>query len=991
MGKPISIVRIRTLARCLAMAIAVTAGASVPLAAAYAQSQSKAVEFNIPAGDLAGALDRFAEQSGLQVVSDQPLVKGLKASALTGRHKPADALKALLRGTNLEYSFVNESTIVIRRARPTAPPPAAQPRKADLRSDAQDATELETITVTGSNIRRTDIEGPSPLIVISRQDLDRSGRSNVAEALAQLPQNFSSPILAGTSANGARAINLRGLGSDNTLVLVNGRRQASSGSSGNSPFVDLNSIPLVAVERIEVLTDGASAVYGADAVTGVVNIILKKDFQGSELNIGYGASVEGGADERQFSFTTGWAKGGFSAMVAGEYFKRDRLDPQDRSFSRTNDLRAQGGRDFRVNFANPGNVSSLSGQNLPGLGAPFAAIPHGQDGRGLMPSDFSATAGQINLQSLNSDFSSLIPESERSGLYTRFDGQLSSSLTFFGEVGASQSKTRSSTNPPVFNVVVPTINPFNPFGQPVRVTWLATELPTVLKSGSDSQRITAGLQGGWGPEWNWETSAGYSRDTFERFLTPLSPPAAAVNALLARSDLTTALNVFGDGVGANSPGVLAELGFGRQAINGVGRSKSVNAKADGPILEWAGRQLNAAAGWEYRDEDFESKASAQVSPLAPGTIDTIRGNRDVVAGFVELGTQLFEPEHGISGIRALELQLAGRFEHYSDFGDTANPKFAFRWQPVETIAVRGSIGTSFRAPSLRELFLTTSPATLTVTDPRRGREQVVVDLVRGGNKNLEPEESRNWNFGFVWDTPLSSQLSLTVDFWSLRQEEQITTLGPDALLAAEAFFPNRITRAAPSPGDLAVGRPGRLRALDLTSLNASEARLRGVDLGVMYGVDSSAGRFDVNFSGSYIHDSTRRLTPVSPVEKLEGTLSGVSLGEDADRPEVRAKANLSLFWRRNAWEIGVTERYTGRARDPFSVLHPIVDDHYETDLQLNYVWSGDSGPLAGTRVTLGGENVFNTEPPFRDAVLGFSSALYSPRQAFYYLRLTKSF
>lgn len=984
----------------LSIALSVALYASTPTAHAQASAQTEAVrQYDIPAGSLSKALSAWGAQSGKQLVFPPDLVAEKTSKGVSGRYAASEALTRLLSGSGVSWEVMGDSTIVLKKAPAPAKVPAFKPeQRTEAKKTKEEATELETITVTGSHIRRTELEGPSPVIVISRQDLERSGRSTVAEALAQLPQNFASPVSAGFG-DGTQAINLRGLGVDNTLVLVNGRRMAASGASSNSPFVDLNGIPLTAVERIEVLTDGASAIYGSDAVTGVVNIILKKDFTGSEVSFGLGASQEGGAGERQASFVTGWAKDGFSALFNGEYLRRDSLDASDRSFSSTDDLRARGGTDRRSSSAtNPGNVFSLDGGNLPGLDAPFAAIPSGQDGRNLTPADFAATAGQLNRQSLIADTFHLIPQSERVGLSTKLSATLTPKLTAFAEASFTRNKTVAHrSSPTLTGLIVPETNPFNPFGEPVRVNWLAAELgPITRTSKTDSQRAVVGLEGKFGGSWLWETSVGYSRDEWDDgqapFLRGASASSPIVIELLSRTDPATALNVFGGGGGTNNPEILAELGFGRTASNGVGKVLVAAGKADGVMLELAGRELRAAVGWEYREESVEFNSLVfDTDPRIPSSSGQFSENREVAAGFLELGLPLFGPEHGVPGLRALELQLAARFEHYSDFGNSLDPKVALRWQPTESLAVRGSLGTSFRAPSLRELFVDPSPITFTVADPRRNGESVAVDGFSGGNPALQPEESRSWNLGLVWDVPFLRGLSLTTDFWDLYQQERITVLTAAELVAAEAFFPERITRAEPTPEDIAAGLPGRLLAVDRTSLNASETRMRGVDVGIRYFADSASGRLDLRFNGAYIYRASRQLTPVAPVEQLAGTLSGSLLGEGTDRPLTKFRANLSLFWSRDAWEVGVTERYTGRAGDPFSTAHLEVDDHYETDVQITYAWPGDTGWLAGTRLSLGAENVFNQEPPFRDATFGFTTALHSPRQAFYYFRLTKAF
>lgn len=856
--------------------------------------------------------------------------------------------------------------------------------------------EAEEIVVTGSRIRRAEGESPSPVTILTREDLDRSGRATVAEALAQLPQNLAPPIGEGAGdTNPAGRVNLRGLGADNTLVLVNSRRVAYSGlgPTGGTAFVDLNSIPLAAVERIEVMTDGGSAIYGSDAVAGVVNIILKRDFSGLDVNLGYGASSEGGAGERRASFVAGGAKGALRGLLSGEVFDRDRLLYRDRSFSRSGDQTARGGRDFRTTSSNPGNVFSLDGENLPGLDASSAGIPAGQDGRNLTPTDFAATAGQLNLEHLNS-VRNLVAASERWGLNGRLDWELGATLGLFAETGVTHNTFDGALFIPPLNVIVPASNPFNPFGKDVRVQWLPTELgPRALPQESDNLRALGGLEGRVGHAWTWESSLSYSRNEIDSgpFIALFNPDD--VTSLLSRTDPATALNVFGDGAGTNAPAVLEDLTRApiRLSVGGEDEVLQWAGHLDGVLAEWAGREVRAAVGAEYRGEGFDRTTFVGI-PQGPPTVfdsgEDLHTDRDVVAGFVELSLPLFGPEHQRRGARSLELQLAGRWESYSDFGETFNPKVALRWQPIVSLALRASASTGFRAPSLFELFDAVDEAQRTVSDPRRNNETVVYTRTSGPNPDLEPEDSESWNLGLAWDVPVPRGLSLTADVYGFRQDDQIATLTADQVLAVEPFLPGKVTRAEPTPEDIAAGLPGRLLAIDTRLLNVSVARVRGVDLGVHYLKDSAAGRFDLRLNAAYIDGLTRRLTPVAPVEHLEGT---TEFGLNFSGSPARFRSNLILFWSRGVWELGVTERYTGRLRDTLSPVNERVDDHLETDLQVNYMWPGETGPLAGIRLSLGVENLFNTEPPFQDTSSGFTSALYSPRQRFSYLTLTKSF
>lgn len=315
-------VRISTLSRCLMLGLAVTVGGMAPLAGAYAQSQQPAtgvVDFNIPAGELATVLDQFAEQSGLQIVSQQSL-QGVRVPALRGRYAPEEALKRLLQGSGFGYERLNAQTLVLKKQPVAArPEPQAGTRNAPAttQSDEPEIQDIGRVTVTGTRIRGAQLT--SPLVTISQEEMLLSGHNNLGEALRALPQNFGGgqnpgvvPGSGGVHQNitGSSSPNLRGLGPDATLTLLNGARMAYDGFI---QAVDLSVVPTAALDRVEVLLDGASAIYGSDAVGGVVNAILKRDYDGAELTVRYGAATDGGYSQMQFTGVAGttWDSGGF--------------------------------------------------------------------------------------------------------------------------------------------------------------------------------------------------------------------------------------------------------------------------------------------------------------------------------------------------------------------------------------------------------------------------------------------------------------------------------------------------------------------------------------------------------------------------------------------------------------------------------------------------------------------------------------------------------
>lgn len=979
------------------LSYSVAAALLVSSAAAWAQQKS----FDIPAQEAVKAIPEFARQAGIQIIAPAGQLQGVRTPVVKGNLDVHDALKILLQGTDLDVASDDGAVITLRKRGATRPSRPANEGSAsavpavesEQRVGAEGAkgqvTEFDEIVVTGSRIRRAEIEGPSPVIFLTREDLDRTGRSTVAEALAALPQNFAAPAQIGNALTIAAQVDLRGLGSDNTLVLVNGRRVAASGAGPTwfTPFTDLNSIPLSAVERIEILTDGASAVYGADAVAGVVNIILKKDYQGAEISVSHGDSTDGGASERRVNFTLGGNLGSVNGLLAGEYFKRDALAATDRDFSRSADQRARGGTDQRTTFSNPGNVSSLTGQNLPGVGAPSAGIPSGQDGRNLTPGDFAASAGQLNRQSLQSHFD-LVAPSERRGVNGRLSWELSPELSLFAEGSVAHTTHRPSFYPPLFTLTVPASNPFNPFGQSVRVQWLATEFgERQAISKTRDYRSVVGAEGRLAESWAWQTSFEYSRNTFlQQNRTLLS---TVVRGMVNRTDPATALNVFGDGAGANTPAVLQELAEKTtiQRINGASTLKSWEGHMDGVLADLAGRELRAAVGMEYRKEGLNH---------VDASLARTEGDRNVTAGFAELSYPLFGPEHQRSGFRALELQLAGRWDRYSDFGETSNPRLAIRWQPLESLALRASASTGFRAPALQELFGPVfENVGFPVVDPRRNNESVLVTVKGGANPSLTPEKSKNWNLGLVWDVPGLQGLSLTMDWYGLRQRDVITNVSDSFTFnltrEIEQQFPDRFLRADPTPADIAAGLPGQLIAIDASAINVSQITTRGMDFGLSLKKSTEIGRFDAQINGTYIDKLEAKPTPTAPIQSHVGkTGSGLSgIGSP-----VRFRGNASIFWSRGAWEVGVTERYTDNTREARSYLVAfgrLYDDHYETDLQVNYRWQDAESWLAGTRLSFSVKNLFNAEPPFADEALGYLGTLYDPRGRFISVTLTKAF
>src|SRR5690348_9057213 len=299
--------------------------------------------YSIAAGKLADALDQLARQSKVQIIYPSDLVRGKTAPAVSGRQTWREVLQKLLVGSGLEWGFVNNTTVVIRQSGNTAKPAKAQSTTpSPKQAEKQKVTELEQVTVTGSQIVGVhDIA--SPLQIYTREDIDQTGAGSVQRFIQTLPQNFQGGAWEGTveslagggtadNAVGGTGVNLHGLGNDSTLVLLNGHRIAPGNVDGN--FVDVSMIPATALDRIEVMTDGASALYGSDAVGGVVNFITRRDYQGAETRLRYGSVTEGNLEEYRFAQTFGKAWGTGSALLSYEYLQQSPLNLNDKSWVR---------------------------------------------------------------------------------------------------------------------------------------------------------------------------------------------------------------------------------------------------------------------------------------------------------------------------------------------------------------------------------------------------------------------------------------------------------------------------------------------------------------------------------------------------------------------------------------------------------------------------------------------------------------------------------
>ncbi|HBE93059.1 MAG TPA: hypothetical protein DDW55_11220 [Gammaproteobacteria bacterium] len=838
--------------------------------------------------------------------------------------------------------------------------------------------------VTGTHIKRTDIEGPSPIISLDREVLEGSGFNTVADILHDLPAMGGNALNEGFTnsfAPGASGLDLRGLGGNATLVLLNGRRTSNYGFAQNitASFVDINSIPIAAVERIDILKDGASAIYGADAVAGVVNIILRKNFEGAEIGLGYGDTQDGGAEEGTFSLVAGKDFGKTNATFILDFFDRGMMYLTERDFSQTADQTANPatpeGFSFTSSFGNPGSAILLesTGDLVPdpacGVQPPSTFGPTGAPG----------TTGEVRGGRCRFDYSAFItaiPETRRAGFIMDLEHEFTPSMTGFLELGYQSNSTYQEAAPtPLVTAssfeffgdypVVPGSHPNNPYGEDVALFYRATDAgPRTQDISSDTSRFLAGLRGS-ASVYDWEVGLLYSQNKTDQDEENYLGGAQVQNALNNGT-----FNPFGGAT--NDPAVINSL-----KIDTWRKSKSeltmFDATITGPIGGWelGGGAVSFAAGYEYRDEKATDTPDpyTQANDVVASGGTSSDGSRTVNAVYGELATPFTDN---------IEMQWALRGEDSDVYGSHWDPKVGIRWQPTGGQLYRASVGTAYRAPSLVETNLGNTTSFVNASDTVRcdvtGADQdcggAQYQQNFAGNPDLEPEEADFFNIGAVWQP--TESVSGGIDYWYYKHDNLITN-DTQAVLDNEGTNPEIVVRNPPTAQDNALGIPGEINHINDSFFNLAEQETYGLDFDAKY----DAGNWDIGFLATRVLEFKRKATPDDEFEDVLGTRDG-----DVPYPEWKAVGFVNAEmgdWFGNI-RLNYRDSYLDSTTDPDD-NDVDIPSWTTVDLQVNY-----SG-FRNQTWTVGGSNIFNEAPPFTyDEFEGYEVGIHNPRGAFWYLR-----
>lgn len=1046
----------RTLSQLLR---AVLIGALI-LTAGFAAEDAKKT-YDIPAGDAAAALKQFSALSGRETLFAAEAVRGVKTPAVRGELTVQEAIDALLADTGLIATADEKSGAIAVRREIAEESKNGASRLADAQTaNSADARSVDSARIQDGKVVLSDYEvradretgivnqGVVPrrenngvrYQVIDRADITQSGVTNLPEFFRSLPSNASYGTgsqnqtavqlgLVGGFAFTTDGINLRGFGTDQTLIMINGRRLFVGDNGG----ADISRIPLSAVERIEILTTSGSAIYGANAVGGVINIILRKGFQGSEASV-YAGAARGGAEEVRASIFHGIssADGRTEFNVSLEYNRKNALHLGDRRYYEIALERVLPGsstylRDILRNAQSTRPLIAISNPSLPPLGIPgaptaaWAQVPVGSNGIGLTPASFSATAGQPVTALPSLDRAKLISPSESVALFSSMEHELRNGWSAYTELSWRWADTSVGTYRTLATISIPASMAVNPFrtnvtpgftGRNITVMIDPADLPDAnSESSKQTFRAVAGLKGKFDlAARNFDWAVDFSGDRNEAEST-----ATTYHLTLAPAIYAGLYNPFRDLTGAPlaAESELAKLrGYERQEQ--TTEIAATNWRVNGELLELAGAPLSVSLGFEMRFEHLVSVTETEFGEYAllPGSSvfdDRLEGraSRRAIATYGEAHLPLVGAHNRRPGLWSLDLSGAMRFENYSDFGSAAPPMLAIKYAPTPDFAFRASFSEGFQPPrqsSLREPVIDVGPYTFPLgVDPQRNNEPVTpTRFLVGGNSGLRAETSDTWDLGAILTPRAVPGLTLNAAYYRYDKRDVVDILDVQDIIS---FVPERLVRGANLPGDPA-GMPGPIVQIDSTPANLARQVTSGWDFKVDYRHQVSPKlSFGGVLEGTYVLQFKQQSLAQGPFEDIVGEMD--LLGEGP----VKFRGKVRLWFTADRWSANWLSRYVHSYAGGTNTPTPqrptrtgadgdFIPSSVEHDVQVSYSFParfGGSGSawtdwLGGTKFTVGALNVFDRTPPLRSSRLGLWHSLFNdPRQRFIYFEAGKSF
>jgi iron complex outermembrane recepter protein len=909
------------------------------------------------------------------------------------------------------------------------------------------AQEAQRIEITGSAIKRIDAEGSLPVTVLRREDIERSGATSVVDLIQRLPgmQGATTEAAAvGGGGGGFSGASIHNLGETRTLVLLNGRRLTQFGGQSLTGFgsaVDLNTLPLSAIDRVEVLSDGASALYGSDAVAGVVNFITRRDAQDGAVSAGYSNPRGKGAEEKRFSISKGFGdldKNGFNVFLA---FGADERKP-------LNATQALTGKSGVVNFSNNGkNYQAF-------LGSPRGIPANTTDDAGDLVSPYFLANGRCatgNVPSFDPDTGKtacfydfvaaleVFPKRERQNFMATADFKLGANHTLFADLLVARTKSTGITAPvpgellieagsPLFTQYLTPISGTNGsvFTQDSTASYRVADLGRRTDiNKSDLKSGVVGARGAFGTI-DYEGGLSYSKNTFKNDISGY-PGALAFRRLLN----TGLLNPFVE-VGNQSPEALAEI---NKAVykgywdGGVSELASADFRISTPLASLSGGQMAMAAGVNFYNEKFQGKPSpfsqAKLADPVTGTLcDPLAPDGAPLQCDQRFGDAAkfipYSADRNVGGIffelnapvtKTLELTGSLRYDHYDEIGGTTNGKVSFKWKPASTLAIRGSVGTGFKAPTVPQLKATEQSFGVTSApyDCTADLQAIATslssicrpngtqyDVVGGGNSLLKPEKSRQASLGLLFE-PLPA-VSLTADLWWIQIRDAFGQIAED-----EAFLnPNNYPDLWTTFNDIATRNT--YVAYKQANLNLGKVFTSGIDLTATGRTDTPIGKLTTQLRTTYMIREKQQLTPGGAYYSAIG-VNQANLGVVTFRWQGTASASL----RTGDWTNSVAVNFKSGYRDAVANVELLNPDgtgsgtFEDTQLRIGRWETVDfQTQWQATKnfsLTAGVLNLMNKKPPLslaeggtgKGQMFGYDDRYYDVRGRTLYLNASLAF
>ncbi|MEH6634169.1 MAG: TonB-dependent receptor [Halioglobus sp.] len=844
------------------------------------------------------------------------------------------------------------------------------------------AQEMEEVLITGSYIKGSPSDAASPVDVIDNDYINRSGAFTVGEITAKLSVNSGSENQADSftsgETQGTSNVNLRGLGLSSTLVLINGKRQTIAATRANdgSVFVDTSTIPVAALERIEILKEGATTAYGSDAVAGVVNYILRDNFEGFEISGGYEATDNDNQDSTEASFLWGFGNEKTRAVIAGAILRQDPLSAADRPYLVDNAISGLG-RSFIMLAPDTVTGGDYAGTYSPGERVPD---PNCTANAGvLIPQPSGELCGFFYGPRFN-----IINEEERNQIYGNFSHEFSDTLSLTAELGYTDHDVKDNPQSPSYpNLAFPVILPGqagSPFNVPV--VWFGRPLGSDFaspdaKRDNQTTRAVLDLEGAFNDNWSWNGSVAYSKN--ERHVEQPDTISSRLNDGIAgvggpSGDET--FSVFDSSV--NSPELIDYI----STIAKTDRETELTVLdfvTTGALFEMGGGAVGFAAGGQYRDESYKEDRNA----IYTQGIDPATGNATPVDLIFLVGgrptdedrqSYAFFAEIQMPITDSLDVNLAARYEHL-DTDESVDPKLSVRWQALESLVLRASASTAFREPSLAQFYAQDGSLQGLQDFNPDGTPKgstVFVRVNSRGSLDLDTETSTNYNIGAIWN-PIDT-FDMRLDYWRFEYDDVITIESAQGKLQDDVNGPDIIRLA---------GDNSQLVGVNANYFNAASVDTDGLDLTANLAMPTnSLGDFGLHFTGTYF------LSYEIPTASGTQDVAGYFNYNNFARSIPETKLNVSLDWLMGNHSASVMAFYVDSYETTRAVPESAsqdIDDWTTVDLQYAYNLEFDESQAV---ITLGVKNVFDEDPSvvYDAANFSYDPKHHDPRGRMFYVR-----